>query len=188
MPECWLDTILTMIKQVSGFALYKNFCFSFKNLIVKVHIMFQGSVTLEKTSRECPATWITPHGWENIIKLSNDFQDKFGKLPTDIEGNIGLWKKWYDLDAPETVDFPLDYKKNSSPFQILMLLRCFRIDRVFRAVGDYITEIMGEEYIMPPVVSFDSIYDQSSPTTPVIFILSPGSDPTAELMKLGDRY
>lgn len=46
---------------------------------------------------------------------------------------------------------------------------------------------MGEEYIMPPVISLDNIFDQSSPTTPVVFILSPGSDPTAELMKLGDR-
>lgn len=70
---------------------------------------------------------------------------------------------------------------------MLMLLRCFRIDRVFRAVGNYITEIMGEEYIMPPVISLDNIFDQSSPVTPVVFILSPGSDPTAELMKLGDR-
>ncbi|XP_075218683.1 dynein axonemal heavy chain 10-like [Lycorma delicatula] len=32
------------------------------------------------------------------------------------------------------------------------------------------------------------IYDQSSPGTPVIFILSPGSDPTSELMKLADRW
>ncbi|CAG9765840.1 unnamed protein product [Ceutorhynchus assimilis] len=58
---------------------------------------------------------------------------------------------------------------------------------VYRAVGDYITEIMGEEYIMPPVISMDSIFEQCSPTTPVVFILSPGSDPTADLMKLADR-
>lgn len=142
---------------------------------------------MEKTSRECPAKWISPNGWQNIIKLSNDFQDQFGKLPIDIEQNLDLWKTWYDLDAPEEVDFPCDYKANLSPFQLLMLLRCFRVDRVYRAVGNYITEIMGEEYIMPPVISLDNIYDQSSPTTPVVFILSPGSDPTSELMKLGDR-
>lgn len=144
-------------------------------------------MSLEKTTRECPAKWISSYGWQNIIKLSDDFQDQFGKLPIDIEKNIDLWKNWYDLDIPEEADFPCEYKENISPFQVLMLLRCFRIDRVYRAVGNYITEIMGEEFIMPPVISLDSIYDQSSPTTPVVFILSPGSDPTAELMKLGDR-
>jgi len=32
------------------------------------------------------------------------------------------------------------------------------------------------------------IFEESTPTMPVIFILSPGSDPTSELMKLADRY
>lgn len=46
---------------------------------------------------------------------------------------------------------------------------------------------MSEEYIMPPVISLDNIFDQSTPFMPVVFVLSPGSDPTAELMKLADR-
>ncbi|KAJ8934458.1 hypothetical protein NQ314_013333 [Rhamnusium bicolor] len=149
--------------------------------------MAAGCISLEKSSRECPAAWISTQGWENIMKLSNDFQDDFGKLPMEIEHNLDTWQEWYDLDAPESVDFPCEYKEKLTPFQLLMLLRCFRIDRVFRAVGDYITVTMGEEYIMPPVISLDNIYEQSSPTIPVVFILSPGSDPTAELMKLGDR-
>ncbi|CAH2003821.1 unnamed protein product, partial [Acanthoscelides obtectus] len=156
---------------------------------LELDFFIKGSVSLEKSTRECPAKWISPQGWENMIKLSNDFQETFGKLPQDVEDNIDEWQLWYDLDAPETVDFPCGYREALSnlPFQILMLLRCFRIDRVYRAVGDYITETMGEEYIMPPVISLDSIFEQSSPMTPVVFILSPGSDPTAELMKLGDR-
>lgn len=142
---------------------------------------------MEKSTRECPASWISPQGWENIIKLSNDFQESFGKLPFEIERNLETWKNWYDLDNPESVEIPEKYNSRITAFQILMLLRCFRIDRVFRAVANYITEVMGEEYIMPPVISLDNIFEQSSPVTPVVFILSPGSDPTAELMKLGDR-
>lgn len=33
----------------------------------------------------------------------------------------------------------------------------------------------------------DAIFEQSSPTTPVVFILSPGSDPTADLMEQANR-
>ena len=47
---------------------------------------------------------------------------------------------------------------------------------------------MGEEFITPPNVSFDTIFEQSTPKIPVVFILSPGSDPTSELMKLAERY
>lgn len=153
----------------------------------ELDFFIKGSVSLEKSTREKPADWLSSQGWENILKLSTDFPLTFERLPDQIEKHVNVWKEWYDLDAPESVDFPFGYKQNLKPFQILLLLRCFRVDRVYRAVGDYITEIMGEEYIMPPVISMDNIFEQCSPTTPVVFILSPGSDPTAELMKLADR-
>jgi len=69
-----------------------------------------------------------------------------------------------------------------------MLIRCFRIDRIYRGIINYIIKIMGKQYITPPHVSFDMIFEESTPTMPVVFILSPGSDPTSELMKLADRY
>ncbi|KAL1513082.1 hypothetical protein ABEB36_002553 [Hypothenemus hampei] len=153
----------------------------------ELDFFIKGNVSLEKSTHEKPAAWLTGQGWENILKLSTEFPLIFEELPIQLERNIEVWKEWYDMDAPESVDFPFNYKDKLKSFQILMLLRCFRIDRVYRAVGDYITEIMGEEYIMPPVISMDNIFEQCSPTIPIVFILSPGSDPTAELMKLAER-
>lgn len=68
-----------------------------------------------------------------------------------------------------------------------MFLRCFRVDRVYRAINTYVMLTMGEEYITPPVLSFDAIYEQTLSTIPVVFVLSPGSDPTSDLMKLAER-
>lgn len=107
----------------------------------------------------------------------------------------------------------MKYGENLSAFQKLLLLRCFRIDRVYRAVTDYITVTMGERwgchsrwnywntdkvlhvsctlfllrYVQPPVINFDAIYEQSTPFSPIVFILSPGSDPGSDLMKLSER-
>lgn len=68
-----------------------------------------------------------------------------------------------------------------------MFLRCFRVDRVYRAINTYISATMGEDYITPPVISFDAIYEQTTAMIPVVFVLSPGSDPTSDLMKLAER-
>lgn len=46
---------------------------------------------------------------------------------------------------------------------------------------------MGNEYITPPVLNLDDIYEQTSPLIPVVFILSPGADPTKDLFKLAKR-
>jgi len=68
-----------------------------------------------------------------------------------------------------------------------MLLRCFRVDRIYRAITNFVTVRMGERYVTPPVISFEAIFEQSTPFSPVIFILSPGSEPASDLMKLAER-
>lgn len=68
-----------------------------------------------------------------------------------------------------------------------MLLRCFRVDRIFRSINQYIIDTMDEFFIMPPAVSFTGIYEQTTCYIPVCFILSTGSDPTNDLMKLAEQ-
>lgn len=53
--------------------------------------------------------------------------------------------QWYDLDAPEQAPFPMKYEEGLSAFQKLLLLRCSRVDRVFRAVTDYVNVTMGKK-------------------------------------------
>jgi dynein heavy chain len=46
---------------------------------------------------------------------------------------------------------------------------------------------MSEKYVTPPIISYEAIYEQSTPMSPIVFILSPGSDPASDLMKLAER-
>jgi hypothetical protein len=48
-------------------------------------------------------------------------------------------------------------------------------------------ETMGEKYVMPPVLDYRTIHRQSSPTTPIVFILSPGADPAFDVFNLGEE-
>lgn len=147
----------------------------------------KGNVALEKSELTNPAKWLSAQGWEDIVKLSKDFSYIFPDLSSHVKNYEADWQAWYDLDNPESADPPGGFSIFFNPFHKLMLLRCFRVDRVYQAISNYVAQIMGEVFITPPFVSYDAIYEQSSPTTPVIFISSPGSDPTADLMKLCDR-
>ncbi|CAK1584360.1 unnamed protein product [Parnassius mnemosyne] len=153
----------------------------------QLDFFIKGNVSLEKASIACPASWIPAQGWQDIMKLSVDFPETFGSLPSDISRGLENWREWFDSDTPESHEIPNRYRERMKPFELLMLLRCFRVDRVYRALNDYITVTLGEEFITPPVISLDMIFEQTTPFTPVVFILSPGSDPTADLMKLADR-
>ncbi|KPJ04007.1 Dynein heavy chain 10, axonemal [Papilio xuthus] len=153
----------------------------------QLDFFIKGNVALEKAATACPATWIPTQGWQDIMKLSTDFSEVFAMLPDHIRTKLEDWREWFDSDTPETNEIPNGYRDRLKPFELLMLLRCFRVDRIYLALTDYITATLGEEYITPPVISLDMIFEQTTPFTPVVFILSPGSDPTADLMKLADR-
>ncbi|XP_077995609.1 dynein axonemal heavy chain 10-like isoform X2 [Glandiceps talaboti] len=153
----------------------------------ELDFFIKGNISLDKSKRGKPAKWIPDQGWEDIMRLSEVSPDVFSNFPSDLDRDHMDWRKWYDLDAPESAPLPGKYRDSLSEFQRLCLLRCFRVDRIYRAVTDYVCARMGEKYVTPPVISFEAIFEQSNPFSPIVFILSPGSDPASDLIKLAER-
>lgn len=71
--------------------------------------------------------------------------------PTKPLGSFALCAvfscQWFDTDALEQIPLPMPYEGNVTDFQKLLLLRCFRVDRMYRAVTDYVTVTMGETWV-----------------------------------------
>lgn len=154
----------------------------------QLDFFIKGNVTLDKTSEYInPISWLTPQNWKDIVKLTKDFPEIFPNLSKNVINNITEWKTWYNLDMPESSDPPYPFSQLLEPFYKLMLLRCFRVDRTYQAIGNYIILVMGEMYITTPYVDYDAIFAQTEPKNPGLFILSPGSDPTPDLVKLAIR-
>lgn len=160
------------------------------NRVLKSEVDFfiKGNVTLDKNKELVnPTSWLSSQNWKDIVKLAKDFPVVFSNLDEHVKNNTADWQKWYDLDMPESSETPYNFPDSVEPFYKLMLLRCFRVDRIYQAINDYVTLVMGETYVTTPFIGFDGIYEQTKPKIPGLFILSPGSDPTDELMKLANR-
>ncbi|XP_012943739.1 dynein heavy chain 10, axonemal [Aplysia californica] len=95
---------------------------------------FNGNTSLQKSEVEKPFSWIPDVSWEDCSRLAADFPDQFSTLLTDIATKETAWKEWYDLDMPEATELPAGYDKTLTSFQKLVLLRCFRVDRIYRAI------------------------------------------------------
>ena len=54
------------------------------------------------------------------------------------------------------------------------------------SVTEFVTKELGKEYTDPIPFKLKDVYKDSSRTTPLIFILSPGSDPLQALKKFAD--
>ena len=70
----------------------------------------------------------------------------------------------------------------------MVLLRCLRPDRITFAVIKYVRDKLGNEFVDPPSFNLQELYrEYIKPDTvnpPMLFVLSPGVDPSAQLQNL----
>lgn len=58
--------------------------------------------------------------------------------------------------------------------------------QIVLAITDFVMEKLGKKFVEPPPFDLAKSYVDSNPWTPLIFVLSPGADPTMNLLKYAD--
>lgn len=66
------------------------------------------------------------------------------------------------------------FESTMTRFQKLLVLRCLRPDRVLAAIRDFVSENLGQRFIEPPPFDLPACFKESSSSTPLVFVLSPG--------------
>ena len=110
------------------------------------------------------------------------------KLP-NFAGIIGAfthnareWKRWYMSAEPEKEPLPGEWEEKCDSLRKMILVKIIRRDRVLPAAISFIVEKNGSDtFVTPPNFSLDSVFNDSTKITPIIFILSPGVDPHSQL-------
>ncbi|RKO97568.1 hypothetical protein CAUPRSCDRAFT_10766 [Caulochytrium protostelioides] len=134
--------------------------------------------------------WLQDSQYKDLLKCCQ-LIPAFRDIPYDLRTRSEAWLDWVRSEAPEASPLPLLHAPSSetpeaTALQKLCLMRCFRTDRVYQGLLNFVIGRLGEKFVTPPVMNFGTIYEQSTPTTPVIFILSPGADPLTDLQKLAE--
>jgi len=202
-----LEERLQFLKEFFLYSLYCNICrslfekdkltFSFllSTRILEFHkqlsgdelrFLLTGGLALDEKMPIKPISdWLSSKAWGEIFRLSKltDFKDFY----KDFEENLIDWKKIYDHNEPHSQEFPGKFAIGLTSFQKLMIVRSIRPDRVVPAIQDFVKEKLGAEFIDPPPFNLSEIFRDSTVYSPLIFVLSPGSDPFASLNSFGGQ-
>ena len=66
-------------------------------------------------------------------------------------------------------------------------MKCLRPDKLIPAIQNFIADNMGKEYIISPPFDLSKCYRDSAIETPLIFVLTPGSDPVADFKRFAEE-
>jgi dynein heavy chain len=168
-----------------------------------LNFFLKGDTSLGEVAAAKPkeAGWLSDAGWKDLLCLGNVLGASSKALKAVLENfskNVGTFQAWYDLESPEEVPVPFDVPAEAgpkakpspltlSPIEKLCVVRCFRPDRAYSAVKQFIIAVQGEKFVQPPSPDIKLIFAQSAPTMPLVFILSPGADPGSDIQHLGDE-
>ena len=69
----------------------------------------------------------------------------------------------------------------------MLVLNVLRPEKLILMVKNYVKHTLGQIFTVSPPFDLREAYQDTSSTTPIIFILSPGADPMNYLMKLAQE-
>lgn len=72
--------------------------------------------------------------------------------------------------------------------QKLLILRCFRSDRLLPAIRNFIEASIGEEFLISPVVDFNQIFTTSASNVPVLMYASNETDAVHQILRVSHNY
>ena len=139
----------------------------------------------EGIGKKPEADWVSDKMWEDI----NCFGDlPFAKgFPKKFAQEVDNFKPFFDASEPYLVFDGLPaWTHGYTDFQKMLLLRTIRLDKLVPNIAQFVAGDLGQKYIEPPPFDLEGTFKDSTNTSPLVFILSPGVDPMLALLKFAE--
>ncbi|MFT7804825.1 dynein heavy chain 12, axonemal [Arapaima gigas] len=154
-----------------------------KNEIAYAEFMFllTGGVGLQNNVPNPDPSWLQDRSWDEICRASdlpalNGLRESFRKNPGDF-------RPIYDSKEPYNTPLPASWCDQLNDLQKMIIYRCLRPDKIIPAIAIYVTDKLGKKFVEPPPFDLSKSFVDSNSTIPLVFVLSPGADPMASLLK-----
>mmetsp|Transcript_30720 Transcript_30720/g.59916 ORF Transcript_30720/g.59916 Transcript_30720/m.59916 type:complete len:4305 (+) Transcript_30720:116-13030(+) len=134
----------------------------------------------EKPPIEEGSKWLPDPAWGLVTRVSK-VSEVFAGFDEDFLANQREWRAYYECADPLSTPFPGKWDKELSTFSKLLIVRCLRPEKMLPYIADLVAKEIGPEFCKPPPFDLAGAYPDSSSSQPIIFVLSPGVDPTSKV-------
>ncbi|XP_047430741.1 dynein axonemal heavy chain 6 [Mugil cephalus] len=167
----------------------------------------RGASSLEKDYTERPdVPWLSDFYWQMCCELEDTlpcFKDiskeitkthihiKLGRFQASF--NPETWEGYVSELPPlgesreEKQEIKGYWNERLGSFQKLVLIKSFMEEKVVFASTEFVIVNLGKQFVENPPVDLANLYNDMSPSTPLIFILSTGSDPMGAFQRFANE-
>ncbi|BFZ08761.1 hypothetical protein BsWGS_11799 [Bradybaena similaris] len=143
-----------------------------------------GGVGLENKIPNPAPKWLSDPSWDELCRLSD--LKTFKGLREHFASNVATWEEYYTSKEPHKAPMIEPWESKLNMFHKMMVQRSLRPDKITQAITEFVTDRLGKIFVQPPPFDLAKTFSDSNACSPLIFILSPGADPTMALLKYAD--
>lgn len=200
-PSTQLATRLANLNDFFTLSVYTNVCrslfekhkllFSFL-LTIKImqgdnevdagewRFLLSGIGTSSPIKAENPAArWLEAYAWQQLCALATF--PAFAGLVSEFTEYVTVFRAIFDSPDPENQPLPGLVLSELDYFQRLCILRVLRPDKMMSGIQNLVCAKLSKDFIEPPPFDIANTFEDAKSTTPIIFVLSQGSDPAKDL-------
>ena len=123
--------------------------------------------------------------WHKVLGLEEaNFAFKDISQSFKDENDKKIWESILNSETPTKIQLPAVFEEKLSAFQKLMIIKILREEKLIHGIKAFVGAELGSKYIESPPFDLEGAANDSQNATPVIFVLSPGADPIADLIQL----
>mmetsp|Transcript_49836 Transcript_49836/g.161224 ORF Transcript_49836/g.161224 Transcript_49836/m.161224 type:complete len:2909 (-) Transcript_49836:280-9006(-) len=150
-------------------------------------LLLVGGTTGANIRHRPEAQWLVDASWARVSELADLNKGPWVGFSDNFIADIDQWQHIFDSDDPINEKWPRGLKEKMTPLQRSLVLLAVRTDQTIKGLQQIIDAKLGKEFLEPPSFNLDAVYSDSNNCTPLIFVLSSGADPMAELIRLATK-
>jgi len=105
------------------------------------------------------------------------------ELARSYAGSSGaLWRDVVGAERPWDATFPLEFALVSG-WHRLLLIKCFRPEKLIECVSEFIAAEMGSAYMEQTPLDLHEVFPDARAAVPLVFVLSTGADPMSTIIR-----
>lgn len=153
----------------------------------QIDFILRGSIgTKNETKKPEELINITENQWINCLHLEHSF-DNFKELTSHLNEEFIIKIGSFEAKFGGAKLSTKDWNTILTSFEKIMIISILKFESLTNAMNAYVTEILGRHFIESEIVPLSTIYQDTSSTTPLIFVLSTGSDPMGIVQKFAQE-
>ena len=141
-----------------------------------------GLVDVEARPPVPDATLITEIGWNILYRLQESDASLEGLLQSITE-DLEDWRVWSARPDLCEADLPGGWDEKLTVYDRILVVRAFCEEKTVFASTHFVRVKLGEQFVQSPAVAMAGVYKDTNSTTPCVFVLSQGADPTNLLIQ-----